>query len=99
VTFALTAALMGEPAPRSALLGFASAVVICALTFVLAARATRVALREAHRRSRALLPSAPSSSGGPQHFGDLLGVGAAAGVEALMGVVALTALSLASLLA
>jgi K(+)-stimulated pyrophosphate-energized sodium pump len=95
--FALALMLLGEPSARSALLAFATAAVICGLTFVLASRATRAALREAKRRARATETAGPALSG-LQSFGDVLGLGAAASVEALMGVLALSMLSLASLL-
>jgi len=98
VPFALFLALQGEKDQGSGLSAFGSAVVICGLAFVLGARATRVALRDARRRSRHLEPALLGSSGGPEHFGDLLGLGAATGVEALMSVVALSTLSLVSLL-
>lgn len=95
VPFALVSVLRGD----GTLLSFAGAVVMCGLTFVLCSRATRGALREARRRSRHLEPSSTSSSGEPRQFGDLLGLGAAAGVEALMAAVALSTSALASLLA
>jgi hypothetical protein len=98
VPFALGAALFGDKNQASGLFGFGGAVVISGLTFVLAARATRAALRDARRRSRHLEPATSGSAGGPEHFGDLVGLGAAPGVEALMSVMALSTLSLVSLL-
>jgi K(+)-stimulated pyrophosphate-energized sodium pump len=98
VPFALALALLGEAAPRPILLAFASAAVICGLTFVLGSRATRAALREARRRARAAAPMGAASAGGLQNFGDVVGLGAAVSVEALMGVLALSVLSLATLL-
>ncbi|HKY40222.1 MAG TPA: sodium/proton-translocating pyrophosphatase [Polyangiaceae bacterium] len=98
VPFGLALALLGDKDQRAGLFGFGGAVVICGLTFVLGARATRAALRDARRRFRHLEPAGPGSLGGPQHFGDLVGLGAATGVEALMSVVALTTLALSSLL-
>ena len=97
VPFALALLLLGDSAARPALLAFAAAAVICGLTFVLGSRAARAALREARRRSRSE-PPGQGTPGGPQNFGDLVGLSAAAGVEALISVVALSVLSLASLL-
>ncbi|HEY6080222.1 MAG TPA: sodium/proton-translocating pyrophosphatase, partial [Polyangiaceae bacterium] len=99
VPFALAglSVALGDLLPRSALLGFAAAAVVCGLVFVLASRATRAALREARQRSRATDAGA-TSAGALSSFGDLLGVAAATGVEALVGAVALSIFSLAYLL-
>jgi hypothetical protein len=97
VPFALALALLGDAAARPVLLAFAVAAVLCGLSFVTATRATRAALREARRRARSL-DAAGQPPGGSQSFGDLLGLSAAVSVEALMGVLALSVLSLASLL-
>jgi Na+/H+-translocating membrane pyrophosphatase len=96
--FGLALALLGDKDQRAGLFGFGGAVVICGLTFVLVARATRAALRDTRRRSRHLQPASAGAQGSPQHFGDLIGMGAATGVEALMSVVALSTLALSSLL-
>lgn len=98
VPFALALALADQLALRPALLGFALSAVLCGLTFVLGSRGARAALREPRRRRRAADAAGPNAPGNPQNFGDLLGLSAAAGVEALIGVVALSALSLASLI-
>jgi hypothetical protein len=95
----------GDLLPRSALSSFACAAVISCLVFVLSSRATRAALREARLRSRAAESSAARGWGeGGQRdgaalsgFGDLLGIAAATGVEALMGALALSILSIAFL--
>jgi K(+)-stimulated pyrophosphate-energized sodium pump len=96
VPFAMVVALLGASAARGALLGFATATVLAGLTFTLGSRATRVALREARRRSRGSEASGQAAIS--HNFGDLVGVGAAASVEALASALALTVLSLASLL-
>jgi hypothetical protein len=98
VPFALGLALFGEKDQGASLFGFGGAVVLSGLTFVLGARATRAALRDARRRSRHLELATSGPAGSPEQFGDLMGLGAAAGVEALMSAVALITLSLVSLL-
>lgn len=87
-------ALLGNVLPRSALLGFACAAVLSGMVFVLSSRATRAALREARLRSRSSDPNAGSAGAALSSFGDLLGVAAATGVEALIGTIALSTLSL-----
>jgi hypothetical protein len=87
-------ALLGNVLPRSALLGFACAAVLSGLVFVLSSRATRAALREARLRSRNSESNAGSAGAALSSFGDLLGIAAATGVEALIGTIALSTLSL-----
>jgi hypothetical protein len=87
-------ALIGHVFPRSALLGFACAAVLSGLVFVLSSRATRAALREARQRSRGSETNAGSAGAALSSFGDLLGIAAATGVEALIGTIALSTLSL-----
>ncbi len=87
-------ALLGNVLPRSALLGFACSAVLSGLVFVLSSRATRAALREARQRSRGSEANAGSTGAALSSFGDLLGIAAATGVEALIGTIALSTLSL-----
>lgn len=98
----LLASLLGFGAsrvPLAPLLGFAVAAVLGALVFALAGRATRTLLCEARRRTRGPdLTLKPSTASEADSVGELWGVAAAASVEALGPVLALTVLCLAPLL-
>jgi hypothetical protein len=99
--FALGAALaFGANSGRGATLAaFGVAAVLAGLVVTLGGRATRAMLTELRRRLRGsdhgLPPTAANQS---ESFGELLGVTAAASVEALAFVLALTVLCLAPLL-
>jgi K(+)-stimulated pyrophosphate-energized sodium pump len=84
-----------EPAFPNPLVGFALAALLSGVVYTLAARATRALLSEASRRART--DSAPSSHSFST-YGELVGVTAAASVEALVCALALTVLCLATLL-
>jgi Na+/H+-translocating membrane pyrophosphatase len=86
----------GVPGGDGALPAFGVAAVAAGLIFTLGGRATRARLGE--QRQRAHAGAATPSATQAESFGDLLGVTAAASVEALAFVLALTVLCLAPLL-
>ncbi len=90
----------GSPsAGTTPLLGFALAALLGGLSFVIASRAARAVLGELRRKLRGpeVTPRTPSALQS-ENFGELVGVSAAASVEALALVLALTVLCLAPLM-
>ena len=88
-----------SPAQSTPLIGFGVAAVFAGLVFTLGGRATRGTLSELRRRLlRQEAGAVPRSTAEAESFGELVGVTAAASVEALALVLALTVLCLAPLL-
>jgi len=85
--------------PKSALLAFAGAALLCGLPLVLGGRATHAALSELRRRSRASDATGSSSTVVSAHsFGELIGLTTATSVEALVCALTLSVLCIAPLL-
>jgi Na+/H+-translocating membrane pyrophosphatase len=89
--------LGGQPLAPHALLGFGLATVLCGVVYTLAARATQAVLAELKRRARGSTEAAAGTLAFST-YGELVGVTAAASVEALVSALALTVLCLAALI-
>jgi Na+/H+-translocating membrane pyrophosphatase len=85
-----------EPPFLQPLIGFGVAAVLSGVVYALAARGTQAVLDELRRRTRSNDPGAGSVAFST--YGELVGVTAAASVEALVCALALTVLCLAALL-
>jgi hypothetical protein len=85
-----------QPPLTAPLLGFGAAAVLSGVVYALAARGTQAVLAELRRRAR---PGDPNTGTlAFSTYGELVGVTAAASVEALVCALALTVLCLATLL-